>query len=80
MLARMDRLFSPSLLLAGALLLGLGLYLIQRGRFLLPALMLRSLFLRRRPRVARLLYLTLLTFGVFTGGMGCRILLAWLRH
>jgi hypothetical protein len=75
----MDTAFSPTLLLLGALMLGSGLYLIQRGRFLTPALMRRSRWLAGHPREARMFYLFLLTLGVLSGGMGCRILLAWLR-
>lgn len=69
---------SPSTLLAAALLLGLGLYLIQRGRFLVPALMRRFPYLGARPVLARRLLLVLLTLGVLAGGMGCRILMQWL--
>lgn len=71
--------FSPTLLLLGALLLGAGLYLIQRTRFLLPALLARSPALRGRPRLARGLFFALLTLGILAGGMGCRIVWAWLR-
>jgi LPXTG-motif cell wall-anchored protein len=70
--------FSPTLLLLGALMFGLGLYLIQRGRFLIPAMMSRSLYLRERPRLARTLVMLLLLLGTLFGGLGCRILFAWL--
>ncbi len=77
-LCRMDSGFSPTLLLLGALLLGVGLYFIQRGRFLVLALMQRVGYLKRNPRAARWLLLLLLTLGILAGGMGCRILVAWL--
>ena len=57
-------------------MIGIGLYLIQRGRFLLPALMQRIPYLRTHPKVARFLFLLLLTLGVLSAGMGCRILLS----
>ncbi len=73
----MNEPLSPTTLLGGALLLGSGLYLIQRSRFLLLALMRRIPALRTRARAARGLLLVLLTLGVLLGGMGCRILLQW---
>jgi hypothetical protein len=75
----MDTANSPTLLLLGAILLGTGLYLIQRGRFLVPLLMRRIAFLGARPRLARYLLMFLLTVGILSGGMGCRIILNWLR-
>ena len=75
----MNETISPTLLLAAALMLGGGLYLIQRGRFLVPALMRRNRYLRTHPRVARSLFLVLLTLGIVIAGTGCRILLTWLR-
>lgn len=74
----MNESIPPSLLLLAAILLGTGLYLIQRSRFLVPALMRRSPLLRARPRLARGLLLVLLTLGILVAGMGCRILLTWL--
>ncbi|MBA3533606.1 MAG: hypothetical protein H0T73_16940 [Ardenticatenales bacterium] len=75
----MDTLPSPTLLLLGAILLGAGLYLIQRGRFLVPLLMRRIPALGARPRLARNLLMFLMTVGILSGGMGCRIILTWMR-
>ncbi|MGH2542701.1 MAG: hypothetical protein ACRDIB_07885 [Ardenticatenaceae bacterium] len=79
MLPAMSEGFSPTLTLWGAILLGAGLYLVQRGRFLVPALMKRSGYLRARPRVARALVMLLLTLGIVVGGLGCQILFTALR-
>lgn len=75
----MDATFSPTQVLLAALALGAGLYLIQRGRFLVVALMHRIPPLGRNPRLARGLLLLLLTLGILIGGLGCRYLWAWLR-
>ncbi|MDQ4075819.1 MAG: hypothetical protein M3220_06170 [Chloroflexota bacterium] len=75
----MDEPLSPSLLMAAALLVGVGLYLIQRSRFLVPALMMRSQYLRTHLRLARGMLLFLLTLGVLFGGMGCRIIFLWFQ-
>jgi hypothetical protein len=75
----MTETFSPTLLLASALLLGVGLYFIQRGRFLVLALMRRIPVLARNPRLARYLVIALLTLGILSAGLGCRILVAWMR-
>jgi hypothetical protein len=79
MLAPMNETISPTLLLGGALFLGIGLYLIQRGRFVIPVLLGRSAYFRQRPRAARYLFYFILTFGILAAGTGCRILLTWLR-
>jgi hypothetical protein len=71
--------FSPTLILLGAILLGTGLYFIQRGRFLVPALMQRGAYLRQRPRTARGLLMLLLTLGILIAGVGCQLLTTWLR-
>jgi hypothetical protein len=73
----MTEVFSPTLLLASAVLLGAGLYFIQRGRFLVLALMRRIPYLSRNPRLGRYLVIALLTLGILSAGMGCRILVAW---
>jgi hypothetical protein len=79
MLAIMNEAISPTSLLGGALLLGIGLYLIQRARFLFPAVMARSAYLRQHPQVARYLFYLILTFGIVAAGTGCRVLYGWVR-
>jgi hypothetical protein len=80
MLWSMDASTSPTLLLTGALLFGAGIYLIQRSRFLVPAMMQRSHYLRTHIRAARALVVLFLTLGILFGGMGCRIVLDWFRN
>lgn len=75
----MNETITPTLLIMASMMIGIGLYFIQRGRFLLPALMHRIPYLRRRPKVARFLFLLLLTLGIVSAGMGCRILLSAYR-
>ncbi len=75
----MNETITPTLLITASMMIGIGLYFIQRGRFLIPALMYRIPYLRTRPKVARFLFLLLLTLGVVSAGMGCRILLSAYR-
>ena len=65
---------SPTLLLAAALMVGAGLYVVQRGRFFMPEIYRRIPFFQRHRRVAGYMFLVILTLGVMLGGMGCRIL------
>jgi hypothetical protein len=69
----MDRI-SPLSLVAAALMIGAGLYVIQRGRVVLPQLFSRIPFLREHRRASGYLYLAVLTLSIVMAGFGCRML------
>jgi Kef-type K+ transport system membrane component KefB len=68
------------MLLIAAIMIGAGLYLIQRGRFFFPVLIQRSPYLRTHPKVARFFFFIMLTLAILMAGMGCRILLTAIRQ
>jgi len=65
---------SPLLLVTAALMIGAGLYVIQRGRIVFPQLFSRVPYLRTHRRVSGYLFLMILTLSVLLAGFGCRIL------
>ena len=76
----MDTIISPTMLLTAAIMIGAGLYLIQRGRFFFPVLIRRSSYLRTHPKVARFFFFFMLSLAILMAGMGCRILLTAIRQ
>lgn len=65
---------TPMVLFTAALMIGAGLYVIQRGRIIFPQLFSRIPYLRTNRRVAGYLYLVVLTLSIVLAGFGCRIL------
>lgn len=64
----------PTLVLTAAVMVGAGIYLIQRSRFIVPVMIRHVPYLRTRPHVARRLLMLLMTVGILMAGVGCRIL------
>lgn len=65
---------SPIMLIVAAAMIGVGIYVIQRGRFVLPHIFSKVPFLRTHRGFSRNLFWVLLTLGVVVAGLGCRIL------
>jgi hypothetical protein len=65
---------TPLVLFTAALMIGAGLYVIQRGRIIFPQLFSRIPYLRTNRRAAGYLYLVVLTLSIVLAGFGCRIL------
>jgi hypothetical protein len=65
---------TPLVLFTAALMIGAGLYIIQRGRVVLPQLFSRVPYLRTHRRVSGYLFLIILTLSLVLAGFGCRIL------
>ena len=65
---------TPLVLFGAALMIGAGLYVIQRGRIVFPRLFSHVPYLRTHRRVSGYLYLVVLTLSLVLSGFGCRIL------
>jgi hypothetical protein len=65
---------TPLVLFVAALMIGAGLYVVQRGRIVLPHLFSRVPYIRTRPRLSGYLFLAILTLAIVLAGFGCRIL------
>lgn len=65
---------SPLTLVGAALMVGAGLYVIQRGRIIFPYLFDKVPFLHNNRRASGFLFLLCLTLSVVMAGFGCRIL------
>lgn len=70
---------SPMLLLTAAIMIGAGLFVVQRSRVFMPEIFRRIPFFQRHRRAAGYMFLVILTLGVVMGGYGCRILYFYFR-